>query len=219
MKSYFFTALCVFICINASAQIARGTKFAGLALNFNGANTNNQNTDYSYKQKNWGIGLNPEYAAFLKDNFALGIGLNFSYGGSKSESSNLDSQSSSRSINTNYSIRPFIRNYKMLGQKFGIFLHSSFSASIGKQKTKNSNEEGNSENQYNTLGLGLSVGPGIVYFISEKWVVEATTGSAGFYYTSSKSISPSSTYKNTNFGADFNVGLNSWGLGLKYYFQ
>lgn len=218
MKSYFFTAVCWLICFYCSAQITHGTKFAGINLNLNGANNSNQTENYHFRQKSWSIGLNPEYASFVKDNFALGLGLSFNYGENRSTSDYTDSHSNSKTINSSYSIRPFIRNYKMFGQKFGIFLQSGFNVSIGKQKNNSSNDEGTTENQYNTLGLGVSTGPGMVYFVSKKWVIEAATGSAGLYYSSSKSKNENGTSKNTNFGLDFNLGLNYWSLGLKYYF-
>lgn len=135
----------------------------------------------------------PTIGYFVSDNFAIGAGLTFSNQPIDFDGETLDA--------TSFGVRFMGRYYLNPGNKFSTFGQASLAfGSI--------NPELEGADNASTLDLGIS--PGINYFLSEKFSVEATFGRIGY---SSLSLDG---YTQSNVG--INLNLSTIGLGINYKF-
>jgi hypothetical protein len=218
MKHLLITCLIFFFGASCEAQILQRTRFLGFNLNTGGSNSETQNPNNNFRSNNWGLGVSPEFGYFIKDNFAIGVALNYQYNQNKHFYSNGYNYNFSYS----YAFLPFIKNYQMLGEKWGLFLQSNIGVRIGKSRDENFTNGNPSvlERKSTQLEFQLATRPGIVYFIRKKWAIEATTGAIGFFANSSRNENQetSETQKSGNFNLNLNWNFSNLNLGVKYYF-
>jgi hypothetical protein len=124
---------------------------------------------------------------FIRDNLAVGLGLSYVNKGPE-----------------NVILRPFLRYYRPLGERFKVFLQTEATYSIKKDPYL----------LYDLPGkYGLNAGLGLVYFAHKRLAIEASTGllSVGF--------NRYDTNQNTGYSLNGGINLNSnvLGLGIAYY--
>ncbi|MDX2304699.1 MAG: hypothetical protein NW226_17955 [Microscillaceae bacterium] len=158
----------------------------------------------------FGVSVTPEISYLLSNKLALGLGIGYSYSQGKSE----NDQFSSENQSNGYSFSPFVQNYWMLGEKFGITLISSATISYSKSTNKVDQEQ-NSE--FNSWGLDLGVRPGVVYFVKPKFALQATSGGVGLGASRSKQVSGSSTRTSSGYNLRLDLDVTTLSIGIKCF--
>ncbi len=211
MKKYLFITITLFTITSAysqtdstktnNSQTAKGKKFIGGMLNnltWKHTSTSNGNINQL------GLQIVPDFGYFIKDDFAIGANLNI--GIYNTHSNNLDINS------TSYGIGGFARYYKKITDKFLFFANAGVSYAYGTGRWGSSNI--NEQVRSNTLSFAIS--PGLVYFISPKFGLEASFGNLHYTHTSSENITLAQKRQSSDFGPSFN--LATFFFGLNYYF-
>ncbi|WP_333818594.1 outer membrane beta-barrel protein [Ohtaekwangia sp.] len=178
------------------AQLAKGNLQLGGSLSY----TNQKNDQYDYYPglpysiKSTSFALSPRAGLFFSDKSVVGLSLSFTSTTNTSEFSGLDKNQSKNSL---FSITPYYRHYKSLGEHAAFFFQGDASIGFGKYKPEGAS--------YDTFYYGVGVRPGVALFLSEKWALEATYGSLSYQST-----------KYTPDGSDNNRTSNSFGLNLNW---
>jgi outer membrane protein len=222
-KNVFAAFAAVLFCISAQAQIAKGSVFAGLDLNV-GSQTN-QNiyspiTARNNKFTQTDFSFTPGVGYFVAEDFVIGI--NVGYSMTKTSNSTGDPLAIVSTTNSNgLAFTPYGRYYFNLGEKAAFFTQLN----IGYTKTWGGSESFSSGvSNYKDTNTGYIFGasfmPGLSYFISDKFELEAGIGLLGYTMTSSTSApttntSDTQTVKNSNFG--LNLTMSAISFGFKYY--
>jgi hypothetical protein len=187
----------------------------GGSVSFSTSSNDQEGLISTYNYKNTQFGVVPKAGYFLSDRAVAGLGLGFSV-----LHYTTDYGSSSQENNGNgFSISPFYRIYFPLGDKVVLFAHSS--ASLGFSKVKSTIEADGTEDETHTTkgrSYSVSVGTGLSYFLTEKWALEATFGAVS--YNAEKTDRKDTSDNDIEFkssGFQFNFGIDSFSLGLKYF--
>lgn len=158
----------------------------------------------------FGVSITPEISYLLSNKLALGLGIGYSYSQNKSESD----QFNSKNQGNGYSFSPFVQNYWMLGEKFGITLISRASVSFGKNTFENNQEQSSEVNYWD---LNLNVRPGVVYFVKPKFALQATSGGVGLGASRSKQVSEGDTRIVRDYGLSLDLDVTSLSIGIKCF--
>jgi len=218
----------------AQAQTEAGKLLMGGNINYSHFDSDNdqQSTSstspLSYKTTNKSsqFNFNPQLGFFLADHLAVGINFNIGFGkqsGSTEDYLGTLSPSSyaSKGTSKNFGLGPFVRYYKMLGDKFALYgqLGSGYQYSEQKSTTDNPNVY----SYRSTAKSGFAaLTPGIVFFPTSKIGLEVTVGSLSYYRGKQTSYSSAPSYNNStsrgttsSFGASF--GVSQLALGAYFY--
>ena len=141
------------------------------------------------------IAFSPRYGYFISDKIVLG--------GKLSIGQNKTTDSIVIENNSVISVGVFTRYYSSPQSRFSLFGQLGFNF--------NTQTENISKSNVNGFDLGLS--PGISYFLSDKFAIEATFGQLGFK-TSKPDVAGAESTNNVN----FEMNLSSVGFGLNYKF-
>lgn len=185
----------------SNAQIAKGTTYLSGTLNFAASEDNNTNT----KESN--LTLVPTVGYFVGTNVAVGVGVGYASNVTKIDGALTDTKNTISAV----VVEPFVRKYWTLGEKFYIFGQLSVPMAFGENKNEATALGITNYNKETFNSFGVSVKPGLDYFVNKNWTLEATIGDFGysnFKYENAKSVD------NYNFGLD----LASVGIGVKYVF-
>ncbi len=203
----------------SNAQIKTGTLYLSGQAGFS------QNKDNNTENKSQNFSAIPTVGVFIAPNLAIGTGIG--YTGSKAENTDVNNlgfgvETLQSSIKANaFTARPFIRKYWTLSDNLYIFGQLEIPVEIGKRTADlqlnyfDMNgytyfQSINIEQKYTSFGVNVK--PGLDYFISENWTIEATIGEFGY-----KNMKIKDQEKGTD---TFNFGLNlsSVTFGVKYVF-
>lgn len=181
----------------SNAQIAKGSTYLSGNLNFSTIDNNNNNTTQNE------LKLVPSVGYFVADNLAVGLGIGYANTMDKVENKAAYSKVSSNAL----VVEPFIRKYWGLGDKLSIFGQLSVPMAFGNVKSENNiTSSKETFSQY-----GVVVKPGLNYFVSNNWAIEATLGEFGWNNSQFKNAQAVNAYK-------FGLNFDSVGLGVKYFF-
>ncbi|MEN4762085.1 MULTISPECIES: outer membrane beta-barrel protein [unclassified Chryseobacterium] len=183
----------------SNAQIAKGTTYLSGTVNFAASEDNNTNV------KTNDLKLVPTVGYFVGTNLAVGVGVGYASNVEKTETAIVNTKNTISA----FVVEPFVRKYWTLGEKFYIFGQLSVPMAFGSDKGENNLTNTSNKETFNSFGV--SVKPGLDYFLNKNWTLEATIGDFGysnFKYKDAKSVD------NYNFGLD----LASVGIGVKYVF-
>ena len=148
----------------------------------------------------------PGIGYFVSDNIAIGASLSYSSGSSFEE---LTGDGAYYEVDTNaFGIGAFARYYVTPASEFSFFGEFSVGYSTAKSEIKDF-----SGSEYTVNGFGARLAPGISYFISRNFALEATIGALSYISTKPDIDGAKST---NNF--DLNLNLNDVNLGLIYKF-
>lgn len=125
---------------------------------------------------------------FVKDNFALGLGLSQQWRGSN---------------DAGLAVRPFVRWYRPLGERFSGFLQAEARYRITGGESRSLGEP----------RFGLNGGLGLVYFASKRLAIEASTNLLSLNVARTHN----SAVRGTSGNAGVNLNANALTLGLAYY--
>jgi hypothetical protein len=235
MKKIIFLIVIVVTCSRAKAQIAKGTMMLGSSFSIYSQNQRDINTDTNrntntYDNKSTNINIDLRYGYFVNDHVMLGIfagyGINQTRGKQVYDNYNNPSNNSNQNnASNNHTISGgiFARYYKMLGSsRFGIYGQVSCSYGGGKTKSNSaftgplaqvSNETHGDHTQFSTY-----INPGIVYFINNRFAIETSFGSAGYYARRTKTYNGNIKTEGTSGAFNASLALQSLNFGFNFYF-
>jgi len=193
MKNFFLTAIavCTFTFMNAQEDgFSKGDIFISGSFGLNSQSTGDI--------KNSSFQFTPRVGFFVADNIAVGARLGFTSG--KQEVPFTEELKTS-AINAG----AFGRYYFTPSSKFSIF------GEFGLEYASSKQEQGNTELKIN--GFGVNVGPGVSYFLSDHFALEAFWGAIA-YATAKPDVDGAESTDAISFG----VNLDDINLGLVYKF-
>lgn len=201
MKKIILSVAAVFAFGFASAQekeeVKGGTGFAKGNMFISGAVGINTTNDKNLDKKTTGFEIEPKFAYFVSNNIAIGAKVGYASDKTKTAGTTTSDMST-------FSVGAFGRYYTTPANQFSLFGQLGFDY----MSTKNNMAGGNTLN-----GFELAFKPGLSYFVSNNFAIEATIGKLG--YGSEKSNATGAKESN-----EFNLGLDlrSIGFGVIYKF-
>ncbi|REC76367.1 porin family protein [Chryseobacterium elymi] len=201
----------------SNAQIAKGTAYLSGSVGYSQVESDNGN----YKKENFNV--LPTVGYFVGTNLAVGVGVGY-----QTEKTTVTSTTTlpgatvvSEDITKKpaFVVAPFVRKYWTLSDKLFIFGQLAVPMQFGKTETENNSVVTTGSSTSTTslsteakyTQVGVTVKPGLDYFLNKNWSIEATIGEFGY-----------SNYKPKNGDAtnNYNFGLNlsSVTFGVKYVF-
>ena len=219
----------------SNAQINKGSFFVGGSLSGYLNTSDNYFTLPGSEIKSGSsqnISINPTVGYFIKQNFAIGLGLGYSYTYIKQSRIQPDGTTIDdyNKVNT-LSITPYARYYFNLGGKIALFtqlgvIYSPFTAGHHHEVI---NYNGNPtpsiiDTKDQNISLNVLLSLGFSYFISDKCAIETTIGSIGYTASKYTNITTSAftdgdmnIQHNSSFNLNFSI--SSITFGVKYFIR
>ncbi|KYH05085.1 outer membrane beta-barrel protein [Chryseobacterium cucumeris] len=201
----------------SNAQIAKGTTYLSGSVGYSQVETNNGNL----KTENFNV--LPTVGYFVNTNLAIGLGVG--YQTEKTTTTTTTTIGNATTVSENvikqpaFVVAPFVRKYWTLSDKLYIFGQLAVPMQFGKTENENSSvtTAGNTTISNSTsteakyTQIGVTVKPGLDYFLNKNWSIEATIGEFGYSNYKPKDGDATNNY---NFG----LNLSSVTFGVKYVF-
>lgn len=208
MKKISFIAFSIFfLSFNSYSQIQKGTIYLGGSTTFAGNNILDDNRIGSPLAF---FRINASTGYFIKDNLVIGLNPGFTIGPHTTHS---------------YDFSPFIRKYKKINENWFFYLEGIIDLRHQVSKSKYDNFDSNNMPVQTELRdrvnfVGLTIAPGITYFIRPKIALEAhlailNVGTSFRKYSSITSFQTDSKTATLNY--NFNVNLSTVNLGIVFY--
>lgn len=201
----------------SNAQIAKGTVYLSGSVGYSQEETNNGDA----KLENFNV--LPTVGYFVAPNLAVGLGVGY-----QTQTRTLvdtDTFGATTIVNTGkvkqpaFVVEPFVRKYWTLGEKLYFFGQLAVPMQFGKTEVENSSvattgstvTSTSTSNEAKYTSVGVTVKPGLDYFLNKNWTIEATIGEFGYNNFKPKEGDATNNY---NFG----LNLSSVTIGVKYVF-
>jgi len=201
----------------SNAQIAKGTVYLSGSVGYSQVETNNGNS----KSENFNV--LPTAGFFVAPNFAVGLGIGFQT--QKNTNVSTATLGNITTVNTAvekypaFVVAPFARKYWTLSDKLYFFGQLAVPMQFGKAETEDSSVSTNGTTTVSTststeakyTQVGVTVKPGLDYFLNKNWTIEATIGEFGYNNYKPKNGDATNNYS-------FGLNLANVGIGVKYVF-
>jgi outer membrane protein len=201
----------------SNAQIAKGTAYLSGSVGYSQEETNNGN----FKTENFNV--LPTVGYFVNTNLAIGVGVGYQTE-KTTETSTLTLPGSTTVTESivkkpAFVVAPFVRKYWTLSDKLYIFGQLAVPMQFGKTETENNSVttagsttvSNSTSTEAKYTQIGVTVKPGLDYFLNKNWSIEATIGEFGYNNYKPKDGDATNNY---NFG----LNLSSVTFGVKYVF-
>jgi opacity protein-like surface antigen len=170
----------------SNAQIAKGTTYLSGSVGYSQVETNNGNN----KTENFNV--LPTVGYFVGTNLAVGLGIG--YQTQKDTNISTTVLPNTTIVTTNevkqpaFVVAPFVRKYWTLGDKLYIFGQLAVPMQFGKTEVENTSVATSGSTTATTststeakyTQVGVTVKPGLDYFLNKNWSIEATIGEFGY---------------------------------------
>jgi outer membrane protein len=173
------------------AGFSKGDVFMSGAFSL--TSTNNKNTEV----KTSGFEIEPKIGYFVSENIAIGGKIGYESDKSKNATTDLSDDST-------LSVGVFGRYYTTPSSQFSLFGQLGFDY----MSTKDNMAGGITVN-----GWGLGFQPGINYFVSDNWAIEATIGELGF---GSAKADVTGAKEVSSFGLNLDLRAITFGVNYKF---
>jgi hypothetical protein len=200
--------------INSGAVLLEGT------LNYNHSTSDYEispNSPFSTsKQKSTSFAFRPRVGFFVNEAFVMGLGVSYEstsyaylsfYDGAPStpyaEKSSL------------IALTPYVRQFIPLNEK--VYLTITGNVSIGVGKARYGDDSALKNDLFN---MRVDVGPGLTYFLSQRWAVTASFGQLFYNYRKESGEAPGGSNekpKDIDKSYGFNFQFNTIGVGAQYF--
>ncbi|MDW9378978.1 outer membrane beta-barrel protein [Chryseobacterium sp. JV558] len=203
----------------SNAQIAKGTSYLSGQVGY----FHNESHESAFKRKDDIIRILPTAGYFVTTNLAVGLGIGYKSAVTKNNIGNdsVGNVVQTKDTDNAFVVVPFVRKYWTLSDKLFVFGQLQVPVEFGKEKLDANSYiysgdpflDPSSSRKNSYTNVGVNIRPGLDYFISKNWSVEATIGEFGY-----------NSYKRDIDGArragDYKVGISlaSVTLGVKYVF-
>lgn len=194
-------AAAALLCFNlANAQETGAEGFANGNIFISGTAGFSSHDDPIYERKTFAV--SPKVGYFVTDNIALGVALG--YNGTASEAKESDDDLTVTTLSAGI----FGRYYFMPASKFSVYTELAINHLSSKHDV-------NYDGDYKVNGMGFAITPGVNYFLSNHFALEASFGI--LEYSSTKFKAGGLEEDNDK---DFRIGLDmaNVGVGLLYKF-
>ena len=201
----------------SNAQIAKGTLYLSGTVGYSQEETQNGNV------KEEKLNILPTVGYFVAPNLAVGLGVGYK------TQTNTEIETTtfgpSTTVETGkikqpaFVVEPFVRKYWTLSDKLYFFGQLAVPMQFGKTEVEGtsvtttgstvSTTSISTEAKYTSVGV--TVKPGLDYFLNKNWTIEATIGEFGYNNYKPKNGEATNNY---NFG----LNLANVGIGVKYVF-
>ncbi|WP_343658580.1 outer membrane beta-barrel protein [Chryseobacterium sp.] len=197
----------------SNAQIAKGTTYLSGSVGYSQVESNNGND----KKENFNV--LPTVGYFVNTNLAIGLGVGYQTEKNTLTSTVGNTVSESVTKQPAFVVAPFVRKYWTLSDKLYFFGQLAVPMQFGKTEveTNSVTTVGNTVLTSSTsteakyTKIGVTVKPGLDYFLNKNWSIEATIGEFGYSNYKPKDGDATNNY---NFG----LNLSSVTFGVKYVF-
>jgi len=202
----------------------KGGLYTGLSFNFETKNTKDKDvTVYVIKNReDDNVNINLDQGYFIKDNFALGALINFSYNnreGIQENTSNVLEDVHSKSIG--WSIYGTMKNYLSIDKdkRFNVFNLIKLGGTFENSLTETVSNDILTRIYTESKSIELLFYPGLMARVSAGFCIEAGLEIAGFKgeWTDSK-INEEAGASESLFSADFTINILKVGIGFYYYY-
>ncbi|UKB81842.1 outer membrane beta-barrel protein [Chryseobacterium sp. MEBOG06] len=202
----------------SNAQIVKGTTYLSGQVEY----SHSENNQFTQKRKDDVVKILPTAGYFVNTNLAIGLGAGYKSTVTKYDLGNaaISNLLEIKDTENAFVVAPFIRKYWTLSHKLYIFGQLQIPLEFGQEKVDaNSNIEmgdpelASFEGKNNYTHIGINIKPGVDYFLSKKWSIEATFGEFG-YNTNKRDLDGAKRQNNYK----FDVNLASVTFGVKYVF-
>jgi hypothetical protein len=164
---------CLLVYLPTHAQLQKGTGYFGATISLSGSNAEYEDASGDVVRLNNHVVL-PSLVAgkFIKDNMLLGLEVGARVSIQSLKDKNPMTKQGYKAYDNEYSIRPFVRNYKSIGSKskWAVFLTSSADISFQRSMWKT---DGQDEMKGKGFSTGVGVRPGIAYWVSPRFALES----------------------------------------------
>lgn len=197
----------------SNAQIAKGTVYLSGSVGYSQEENNNDNSKLE------SFNVLPTVGYFVGTNTAVGLGVG--YTNNKATLTTTGNVGTTFFTNEStltqdaFVVAPFVRKYWTLGDKLYFFGQLQVPMEFGKVKSENTTvsslgtNSSSSEEKYTSVGV--TVKPGLDYFLNKNWTIEATIGEFGY-----NNFKPENSEAINNY--NFGLNLSSVTIGVKYVF-
>ena len=163
------------------AQVPKGTQYVSGQIGFSTTIDHSKNSSLeSYK-------FMPTYGYFFAPNWAIVMSMGYKQDTEKIQTTSptLDLQNQ-ESVSSAFVVTPSLRKFWVLDERFSLFAQLDFPLEFGNLKTTktldtNGVEVSNTKNNYSSYGV--SIKPGIDYFLNRRWKIAASIGEIGYFNT------------------------------------
>jgi opacity protein-like surface antigen len=203
----------------SNAQIAKGTSYLSGQVGY----YHSEKNEFGTERKNDVIRILPTAGYFVNNNLAVGLGIGYKNAVTKYKVSGFGSLNTIEIKDTDnaFVVAPFVRKYWTLSDKLYIFGQLQVPLEFGKEKVDfNSEGDGGDpilsapfKQKNNYTNIGVNIKPGLDYFVTKNWSIEATIGEFG-YNTYKRDIDGAKRADDYKFG----ISLTSVTFGVKYVF-
>jgi hypothetical protein len=202
-----FTFLLIVFSLHAYAQqgkiLIEGT--AGFSKSNSSLDGTNNETIYKTAS------FSPRIGVFTSDRLLVGGGLSYQF--SRQESQYISGGQYTNTMNQ-YGINIFVREFFPLGEKVFVTASGILSLEKGKQEAKGETSTSESD----IFQYGVSVVPGLTYFLNDRWALTATLGSLYYKFTETEYCGAFDGKENTtDYGLSLN--FNTFTVGVQYFIK
>ncbi len=188
------------------AQLAKGNVVLGGSLGYNSQHDRSYDPNgYPYRAESTSITISPKAGFFISDKSAVGLSL--SYTSQNSDAVYYGIGSLGKTERDLFSIIPYFRTYKSLGEIAAFFLQAEASIGFGTLKLSGA--------PYDLSTYGVAVRPGFNLFLSRRWALEGTFGSLAYESTKQSPKNSKSSEQSDKFGFNFNMSTLS--IGAQFF--
>jgi outer membrane immunogenic protein len=224
MKKIAILIFALFIFHNSHAQIVKGSVPIAGSISYNSNSYSTSDSLNTSDFKNSDFGISPEIGYFVANNFAIGASIKYYYDKSSIEDASIYTDFSDTKTTTIHSLQfsPFAARYFKVSEKFYFSLTATFGYGMPLSNVVKSVEHSPAattitENKglyYYSINADLA--PGLLFFINEKFAIQASMGSLYYNYEhrQNNDVSYSNYSKDTGFG--LNLSMASISLGVQY---
>ncbi|MEM8898593.1 MAG: outer membrane beta-barrel protein [Bacteroidota bacterium] len=221
MKYLLTTFTMLSLMTSLMAQAEKGTMLIGGGIGFSGLNDNVEfsagfSPFISQEFESYSLAVRPQIGWFLNENTLLGVGLSYEYAAFEQKFTDplfVEVQSSQTS--NLVLLNPYLIKYTELTDKLYFTTTFNLLAGIGRNDFENDREI-----ESNLFVVRLNISPGLTYFFSEKWALNAGIGQL-FYNRIQETLQEDGgsgdeprNVENT-FGASFD--FNTFTIGFQYF--
>ena len=187
------------------AQFEKGTKSLGGVFSIYGDKSKSETSSGTdIEQKSTTVNIEPSFGIFITPRTSVGISMGYS--------SSISEYSDSRYSEGAFSIGSLLRHHFPLSEAFSLYIQEGVKLSFGNEK-----DEGDSfTSEHSTTDFLIGLSPGIIYFPSSKFGLEAGVGS--LYYLTHARKDKDDDSKTTDNSYGLNFSMSAFYFGLRYYF-
>ena len=195
------------ICVASSsfAQIEKGRSYLSGQVDGGGGKTDYDNPDLN-DQKQSSFGLNLSYGYLVADTWAVALsvsgGTNTSTGANQYKSTGRD-----------YGVSPYVRKYFSIAEKF--YFHLDGGVNYSTEKSTYKTPTSPTSVDYNAKTTSVYIRPGLTYFLSNRFSLNANLGSLNYSHSRATGDSYNNSTKN---GFNSYFGLSSISFGASIFF-